>query len=252
MRGAHEIRQILLITDGCSNQGGDPVQIARMGKNYGVTVNVIGILNSGSSRWQGEREVYGIAEASGGMCRIVEIQELAGTMQMMTQQSMQMTIQRVVDRELLAILGGETNTLPPQKRIEVARLIQKVSDEVFLRLVLLLDVSASMDSKLPKVREAIHDLALSLDARAGEHEVAILTYPGTRGQLVTRVCDFCSFPDLNGLMNRLSAYGVTPTGPALQEAFHLFAETAGGIVRSSEESLMREDGKHGFFSSYIV
>jgi Ca-activated chloride channel homolog len=247
-----EIGQILLITDGCSNQGEDPVRTAGLAREFGIVINVIGIVDPGTSRWHGEREVRGIAEAGGGMCRIVELQELSGTMQMVTQQSMQLTIQQVVNRELQAIVGVQTEQLPPQKRVEVARLIEKASDEVFLRLVLLLDVSASMHRKLPKVREAIYDLSVSLEARTGRHETSVLTYPGKNGQTVTRVCDFCSNPDLTGLMNRLSANGVTPTGPALKEAYRLFGRAGNGGERGRDADLSWKEGDDGIFSSCVI
>lgn len=242
MWGTTTIRQILLITDGESNQGADPVHVARMAKDCGITVNVIGIVKHRTSTWRGEREVQEIARVGGGMCRIVEMRELAGTMQMVTQQSVQMTIQQVVNQELRAIIGKETHSLPPEKRIEVARLIEKAGDESFLSLVLLLDVSASMQEKLPKVREAIYDLAMSLEVRTGQFEVAILTFPGKGHQAVTKVCEFSQSPDLTGLINQLAVGGGTPTGPALKEAIRFFKGKA------PED----KEGSQGVFSSYVV
>ena len=38
------LKQILLITDGCSNQGEDPIAMAALAKEHGITVNVIGVM----------------------------------------------------------------------------------------------------------------------------------------------------------------------------------------------------------------
>ena len=38
------LKQILLITDGCSNQGDDPIAMAALAKEQGITVNVIGVM----------------------------------------------------------------------------------------------------------------------------------------------------------------------------------------------------------------
>jgi len=56
-----KIRQILVITDGCSNQGEDPVAMAALAKEQGVTVNVIGVMERDTIDEQGMREIEGIA-----------------------------------------------------------------------------------------------------------------------------------------------------------------------------------------------
>ena len=43
---AGTLRQILLITDGCSNQGEDPSAMAAMAREQGITVNVIGVVDN--------------------------------------------------------------------------------------------------------------------------------------------------------------------------------------------------------------
>ena len=39
-------KQILLITDGCSNHGEDPIAMAALAKEQGITVNVIGVMEN--------------------------------------------------------------------------------------------------------------------------------------------------------------------------------------------------------------
>ncbi|MFC4767560.1 vWA domain-containing protein [Effusibacillus consociatus] len=216
-----ELKQILLITDGCSNIGGNPVHAAEVAREHGIGVNVIGIVDGGSLRSSGEREVREIAAAGGGMSRIVEMRQLAQTMHMMTRYTMQMTIQQAVNKELRAIVGSEMTDLPPDKRMEIARVIDQAGEEAELRLVLLVDVSASMNDKLPQVRDAIRDLEIGLDARKGKHQVAVMTYPSAGG-VAKIVSQFCERPGLTALSSELTASGGTPTGPALEQALSLF------------------------------
>lgn len=39
------LKQILLITDGCSNSGEDPIAMAALAKEQDITVNVIGVMD---------------------------------------------------------------------------------------------------------------------------------------------------------------------------------------------------------------
>lgn len=66
MRKGH-VNQILLITDGCSNHGEDPLAIASLAKEQGITVNVIGIMEENRHDHEAMKEVEGLlsqAEAS--------------------------------------------------------------------------------------------------------------------------------------------------------------------------------------------
>lgn len=62
MRKGH-VNQILLITDGCSNHGEDPLAIAALAKEQGITVNVIGIMEENRHDHEAMKEVEGIALA---------------------------------------------------------------------------------------------------------------------------------------------------------------------------------------------
>lgn len=50
------MKQIMLITDGCSNVGESPVMAAALAKQEGITVNVVGIVDygtiGGSAAWR--------------------------------------------------------------------------------------------------------------------------------------------------------------------------------------------------------
>ena len=87
---------------------------------------------------------------------------------MLTRKTVVQTIQHAVHRELKQVLGASSiEELPPEKRGEVVRVIDELSESSELRVALLIDASASMKPKLQAVEEAIRDLALSLQLAAG-------------------------------------------------------------------------------------
>lgn len=227
---AGTIRQILLITDGCSNVGDDPVQIAAEARRAGVVVNVIGVVDRGDLGRQGKEEALSIADAGGGMCRVVQPAELSATAQMMTHQTMQMTLQQVVNQELLQAMGKTSEELEPNERARVAQVIDKLEETLRLELVVAVDTSASMKDKMPLVREALRDLSLSLQAREGEGLVAVIRFPGKK-ESADVVHGFSTDFEVDSISNVLVARGGTPTGPALQEALQLFTQQRMGQDR---------------------
>lgn len=156
------IQQILVVTDGCSNIGADPVEAATQARRQGIVVNVIGVLDGGVNGKPGYAEAMSIADAGGGMCRVVQPTELSATAQMMTHQTMQMALAQIVNKELMQSLGKTTEDLPPAERSRIMQVVDTLEEEIGLRLVVAIDTSASMRDKLPMVREALTDLALSL------------------------------------------------------------------------------------------
>src|SRR5699024_12648518 len=66
------LKQILLITDGCSNRGEDPAATAALAYEQGLTVNVIGILDDQHNEDpDGLQEVEEISRSGGGVSQIV-------------------------------------------------------------------------------------------------------------------------------------------------------------------------------------
>lgn len=219
-----KIRQILVVTDGCSNIGDDPIEAARTARRKGIVVNVIGVVDKGDMGKQGREEAMSIADAGGGMCRIVHPADLAATAQMLTHQTMQLTLQQVVNKELLQVMGQQTEDLPPEKRAAVMQVVDKLEEELQLELIVAVDTSASMKEKIPTVREAIRDLSISLQARVGESQVAVLTFPGIGEALTERAQEFSDRVDMKQLEAVFIARGGTPTAPAIHEAIRMFEE----------------------------
>lgn len=94
------MKQILLITDGCSNVGESPVLAAAHARQEGITVNVVGVVDYGTIGELGSREIADIAKAGGGLSRIASTSQLAQTIQMMTRKTVVQTIQQAVNKEV--------------------------------------------------------------------------------------------------------------------------------------------------------
>lgn len=232
------LKQILLMTDGCSNHGENPVQIANLAFKQGITVNVIGILDDNEDvNKSGLNEVEDIAEAGGGISQVVYKEDLSQTVQMVTQQAMTGTLQGIVNKQLTNIFGKEQSLteIDPEKRGEVMEVIEDLGETCHLDVLILVDTSASMHNKLATVKEALIDLSISLYARTGENSFAIYQFPGRRNH-VEKVQDW--LPELDSMSTvfpKLLSGGITPTGPALKEAIYEFSQM------SVKESLLNEE-----------
>lgn len=232
------LRQILLITDGCSNQGEDPIAMAALAKEHGITVNVIGVMHHDVIDDQGVKEIEGIALAGGGISQIVYAQKLSQTVQMVTRKAMTQTLQGVVNKELQQILGGSQTIedLPPEKRGEVMEVVDELGETVEVEVLVLIDTSASMKEKLPTVKEALFDLSLSLNARTGDNRFSVFAFPGKRKE-VEKLLDWTPrLESLTEIFSKLTVGGITPTGPAIQEAIGHFKKK-----RSLRSLLSRDD-----------
>jgi Ca-activated chloride channel family protein len=228
------MKQILLITDGCSNVGLNPVIAAAQAYSENITVNVVGML--------GTEEIREIAAAGGGMSRIVNSRQLSQTVQMMTQKTVSHTIRQAVGKELKQILGhAELEQLPPNQRSEVVHVIDEMSESTSLRVALLIDTSASMKPKLPAVREAIHDLLLSLRARRGKSELAVFHFPASINGEDALEMDMNwtnELANIDKMFYKINMKGTTPTGPALLQTVQFIAEKP--YLRDTEDGMMSD------------
>ncbi|MGV2794672.1 hypothetical protein GNF78_15780, partial [Clostridium perfringens] len=128
-RGWMQMKQILLITDGCSNVGESPVMAAALARQEGIVVNVIGIVDYGTIGELGSLEIAEIATAGGGMSQLSGTRKLAQPMQMLTRKTVVQTIQHAVNKELKTILGNSSVVdLPPDQRSQVVEVIDELSE----------------------------------------------------------------------------------------------------------------------------
>lgn len=249
------MRQILLITDGCSNVGASPVMAAAHALQQGITVNVAGVIDYGTIGELGSVEIEEIAKAGGGFSRIVGTRQLAQTIQMMTRKTVVQTIQHAVNKELRHILGengaGSIEELPPPERAKVVEVVDQLTETSNLEVALLIDASASMKPKLAAVEEAIRDLNLSLQARTGKSRISVFHFPGQRpGQDVVRTVDWTSDPAaLKTIFGKLQMKGATPTGPAILEVIDYFRYDTLEGQQHLEETYGKGEGMLG---DYVV
>ncbi|MEN1966447.1 VWA domain-containing protein [Lentibacillus sp. N15] len=240
------LKQILLITDGCSNRGEDPAATAAIAAQQGIAVNVIGILSDDQvEEPEGLKEIEDIAKSGSGVSQLVYKQSLAQTVQTVTKQAMTQTLQGFVNQELKQILGPEQSMddLEPEKRGEIMEVVEDMGETCDLEVLVLVDTSASMNDKLPTVKEALIDLSISLNARIGRNRFCIYSFPGRR-KSIQKVFDWSPKLDaVSTVFPKLTSGGITPTGPAIREAMYQFGKKS--LLRSfqnDEESDAEEAG----------
>ncbi|MFF2094398.1 hypothetical protein [Paenibacillus sp. NPDC058174] len=241
------MKQILLITDGCSNVGLSPVVAAAHAKAEGIAVNIVGVLDYGDVGELGAAEIEEIARAGGGLSRLVNTRQLSQTVQMITRKTAVQSIQLAVQKELKNVLGnGSIEALPPDKRSEVVRVIDELGETTKLQVALLIDASASMKPKLRAVEEAIHDLMLSLQARQGGSEIAVFHFPSSKyGDDCMMDLDWTdNLSGVSSLFPKLQMNGTTPTGPAIMHVIDFY--------RRGDYGRKSRDETDGMMSDYVV
>lgn len=241
---AGTLRQVLLITDGCSNHGEEPASVATLAREQGITINVIGVLENDVIDENGLKEIEKIAGAGGGVSQIVYAQQLSQTVQMVTQKAMTQTIQGVINRELQQILGDSRTMedLPPDKRGEVMEVVDELGETSKLEVLILVDTSASMKHKLPTVKDSLLDLSLSMNSRMGDSQFSVFAFPGKRND-VEKLLDWTpNLEALTKIFSKLSTGGLTPTGPAIREALSYFNKKSSlrGLLSDDDEQYFEE------------
>lgn len=227
------LKQILLITDGCSNKGEDPAVTAALAKQQGITVNVIGILDDDQTEQpDGLQEVEDVALSGGGISQLVYKQVLSQTVQTVTKQAMTQTLQGFVNQELKQILGPNQSLeeIEPEKRGEIMEVVEDMGETSDLEVLVLTDTSASMYDKLPTVKDALLDLSMSLNARIGRNRFSIFNFPGKRKDIETVLDWSPGLDSISTIFPELTSGGITPTGPAIREAMYQFSKK--GLLRN--------------------
>ncbi|MRX72969.1 VWA domain-containing protein [Bacillus lacus] len=240
------VKQILLITDGCSNHGEDPVAMAALAAAQNITVNVIGVMDETVMDQEAMNEIENIASSGNGVSQVVYAQQLSHTVQMVTRKAMTQTLQGVVNKELQQILGKKVSMeeLPPEQRGEVMEVVDELGETVALEILILVDLSASMKPKLPTVKEALLDLSISLNSRIGDNEFSVSIFPGKKDETECILDWTPRLQSLSSIFPKLTTGGLTPTGPAIRAALQSF-KTGSSRLRESyrdEEGFYDETG----------
>lgn len=218
-----EFRQIMLITNGESNEGIDPVNAAKEGYEKGVTVSTIGITGKANNE-RPLKEIKDIAEAGGGVWEITNIQNLSMALSMVTVKSVYKTIEEAVNKELRDIIGTELNDMHPQSRIKVTDMIDKLGDEIDIKCCVVIDSSSSMANKMSVAKKSILNLLRILNQRKGKTKIAVISYPGNNENQYDILCDFTEdITILEESLSKILIGGNTPTGSAIQSAVQLLS-----------------------------
>lgn len=220
------IKQMIVITDGCSNQGEKPERAALEACKNGITVNTIGLMHDGLDE-AARIEIESIANAGEGIADFTTLAELSCSMQALTRSSVQMTVEKAIQRQLASIVGpGGLTAVPPQTRGKIVSVWEEICESATLKCLILLDCSGSMQPKLAQADQSIRELLTALQARKGRSYLAVAVFPGNIGEVYRLAMNFT--PDLGNITSVLTgvrAGGGTPTGPAIREAINLFTES---------------------------
>lgn len=215
------LKQIIVITDGHSNYGRDPVDAAREAREYGITVNAVGILDAGWMGARGRQEVERIAHVGGGVCQFTAAEDIGQTIHTVTSQLTRRYSELILNRQLRQMTGVELTGLSPAQRDVLILLLMKLDEEIEMDLVLVLDTSGSMINKKLALEESLAETMICLGQRTGAVKLAIVQFPGPAGN----GCLIKPWQINNVLTSRIlravSYGGPTPTGPAIEAAVTL-------------------------------
>ncbi|RKD33885.1 VWA domain-containing protein [Thermohalobacter berrensis] len=216
-----EFKQIILVTDGESNVGYSPVEVAQNANQKGVNVNTIGIV-TGNKKEKPLAEIQEIAIAGGGLWELTNIKDFAKTIETVTKKSVYKTIEETVNKELKNLLGTELNDMHPTSRKTIIDIIDKLGDEIGIKTCIVIDCSGSMSNKINIAKKSIINLLRVLKERKGKTEIAVIGYPDGDYNLYRILCDFTEdIVELEKGIQKITTGGTTPTGPALQAAVDL-------------------------------
>lgn len=215
------LKQIILISDGQSNIGSDPSEMAELAAKEGIKVNTIGIIDNEENE-SPIMELENIAERGGGVCELTSLKDLSATLSRVTVKSMYETIEQMVSHELKEIIDMDIKEVRPSERYKFVKLIDKIGDEIDLRCLILMDTSGSMKKKIDIAKKSIFELLLFLEERRGKNQMAVSVFPGRAGYYEL-LCDFTEdIDELRDRMKTIEVGGTTPTGPAIEGAIRIF------------------------------
>ena len=231
------IKQIILVTDGESNIGGNPVEAARGAKDKNIIVNTIGIMSQRNQQEKPFDEIINIAAAGGGSYELAYIDDLSRTIHSISYKTVSTTIQEVVGKQLQQILGKGLNEMAPEARSSILDYIDTYSDEISVCCCLLLDCSGSMITKIQSARHNIIDLLNSLKGRRGSFKIALM---GFSSEIVGSCQLLHGFDEniqqLERNLYKLQPKGATPTAVAILQATELVEEYSRSLRNPSELS----------------
>ncbi|HHV73784.1 MAG TPA: VWA domain-containing protein [Thermoanaerobacterium sp.] len=214
------INQIIVVTDGKSNVGGNPADAAFLAFRKGIRVSSIGIVDDGNLSI---KEIKDIASSGGGVYDIIYSDDFIRSLSVVTQKSAEKTLYDTLDSELMKLIGKNIEELHPVLRSQIVEYIDRLLDISDIRCAILLDLSGSMARKLKKAVNGIIDLLSTMKVRKGKSQFCLIGFPDGNDAYAKIICPFTSkINDIEVHLKNLKAGGNTPTYHAIKLATSLF------------------------------
>lgn len=215
---------MIVVTDGKSNIGGNPVTAAAEAAKRGIVVNAIGIMEQKEEDHAFD-EIREIARAGRGTWENTHVANLGQTMHHMTQRTVNKTIESIVGRQLKEMIGGNIDDIPPQARGQIIDYMDRLGEDIPIKCCVVMDCSGSMANKMGTARQSIIELMNSLQGRKGKSQIAIIAFPGEKGDFYRVICDFTeNISEVKRTVYALKAGGNTPTAAAMNKAIDLMLD----------------------------
>src|SRR5690554_1528697 len=124
--------QIIVISDGQSNVGPDPSDMAELALTNNIRVNTIGIIDNNKNK-DSILELESMAERGGGVCELTSLDNLSETLSRVTINSVYSSIEEVVSNELKELMDVDLNEINPNDRNKIINMIDKIGNEINLK-----------------------------------------------------------------------------------------------------------------------
>jgi Ca-activated chloride channel family protein len=218
------IQQMIVVTDGKSNIGGNPITAAAEAAKKNIVVNAIGITDDKASD-DTLYEIEKIAQAGGGIWENTMISNLGYTMHMVTQKTVNKTVETMVGKQLREIVGRDLEDIPPQSRSKIIGYMEQLGEASDIKCCIIMDCSGSMMDKMSTARQSIIELMNSLKGRKGKSQVAVIAFPGEEGAPTKLISDFTEeIEEVKDKILGLKAGGTTPTAAAINKGIELMVD----------------------------
>lgn len=234
------VQLIIVVTDGGSNFGGDPVQAALEANSLGYPVSALGIVDADDPADEVFDEIKKIGAAGGGVSEMATIHHLNDALLRVVRMTTAKQLNGIISGQLKSILATqEDSILPDRTAAKLAEMAERLADEVYLRCVIAVDCSRSMEAKLRRVKDGVISLLAAWQNRTGKSDLALLCYPGHNGELTRLLADFSRDPAYLGKkLKDINSGGGTPTAPAIRAAARLLRDSR----QSADNALTSEIG----------
>ncbi|AIS53267.1 hypothetical protein TKV_c21340 [Thermoanaerobacter kivui] len=167
------LKQITVVTDGKSNIDENSAEAVKEAREKGIIVNAIGILPEENSLCA--QQIIEIAKNGEGTYDIVPIEFLRKSLMMVTQKSVQMTLHKAVNSELKNILGKSLEEINPNVRVQIVDYIERLTDNIDLKIAILMDANNIMKNRLDKSKISVVKLFKPLKGRKGKTDIHLIS-----------------------------------------------------------------------------